>query len=149
MLLKVDYFAADEGKSFICRVFIEADTMAYFRIQEKCLTCSKRASYLGKTSWFDSPKLIKVLVAISLSRLFSLHIIPSRYITLFAVSYFLLEILRIPDNGRNRNLTIFYSFYFQETQRYTTTELWNPGKNFVKGSSPWLGSEENFVFQNL
>ena len=45
----------------------------YFRIQGKHLTCSKRASYLGNTNWPDSPKLMKVLVAISLNRLSSLH----------------------------------------------------------------------------
>ena len=30
------------------------------------------------------------------------------------------EILRIPQNGRNRNLEIFFSFYFQENYRCAT-----------------------------
>ena len=77
-------------------------------------------SYLGKTFLPDSPKLMKV--TIGLNRLLSLHI-PSWYIALFAVSNFLSEILRIPDNGRNRNLKINYSFFVQETHRDTTTEL--------------------------
>ena len=86
---------------------------AYFRIQGKRLTCSKRAPYLGDTSWPDSPKLMKVLVTIGLNRLSSLHI-PSWHITLFAVSYFLSEILRIPNNGRNRNLEILLLFFFKK-----------------------------------
>ena len=62
------------------------DIMAYIRIQGKCLTCSKRASYFGNTSWPDSPKLMKVLMTISLNRLSSLHI-PSLHIIHFTVSY--------------------------------------------------------------
>ena len=57
----------------------------------------------ANTSQPDFPKLMKVLVTTVLNRLSSLYI-PSWHITLFTVSYFLLEILRIPDNGRNRNL---------------------------------------------
>ena len=34
---------------------------AYFRIQGKCPTCSKSASYIGNTICPDSPKLMKVL----------------------------------------------------------------------------------------
>ena len=34
-------------------------TRAYFRIQGKSLTCSKRASYLGNKSWPDSQKLMR------------------------------------------------------------------------------------------
>ena len=56
---------------------------------------------------------MKVSVTVGLNKLSSLHI-PSWHITAFTVSYFLSEILRIPDNGRNRNLEIFY-FFFQET----------------------------------
>ena len=33
----------------------------YFRIQRKHQTCSKRASYLGNTSWSDSSKLMRLL----------------------------------------------------------------------------------------
>ena len=62
-----------------------------FRIWRKCPACLKRASYLGNTSWLDTPKLMKVLVAIDSNRLSSLHI-PSWHIT---VSNFLSEILRV------------------------------------------------------
>ena len=54
---------------------------------------------------------MKVLVTVSLNRLSSLHI-PSWYITLFTVCYFLSEILRIPDNGRKRSLRFFTLFFF-------------------------------------
>ena len=65
---------------------------------------------------------MKVLVAIGLNKLSSLHI-PSRHMTLFTVSYFLSEILRIPDvsyflseilgipdNGRNQKCRDFLLF---------------------------------------
>ena len=38
--------------------------------------------------------------------------------------------MRIPDNGRNRNLEIFYSFFKKLTD--TTTELQNPLRKFFK-----------------
>ena len=75
---------------------------------------------------------MKVLVTIGLNRLSTLHI-PSWCITPFTVSYFLSEILRIPDNGRNRNLEICYSFFLQETHR-DTTELLNPQRKILKYS---------------
>ena len=81
---------------------------AYFRIQGKHPAYSKRASYHGNTNWPDSPNLIKVLVTIGLNRLSSLHM-PSWHISIFTDSYFLSEILRIPDNGRNRNLLLCFS----------------------------------------
>ena len=67
----------------------------------------KRASYLGNT------KLVKVLATIGLNRLSSLHI-PLWRIALFTVSNFLSEILRKLDHGRNRNLKIYYSFFFKK-----------------------------------
>ena len=75
---------------------------------------------------------MKVLVTIGLNRLSTLHI-PYWCITPFTVSYFLSEILRIPDNGRNRNLEICYSFFLQETHR-DTTELLNPQREILKYS---------------
>ena len=69
----------------------------------------------------DLIKLRKVFVKTSLNSQSTLHI-PPWDITLFTVSYFFSEILRIPDNGRNRNLEVFYSFFY-ETHRDTTTEL--------------------------
>ena len=54
-------------------------------------------------SYPDSSELMNILVAISLNRLSRLHI-PSQHPILFKVSYFVLEILGIPDNGRNRNI---------------------------------------------
>ena len=89
-------------------------------MQWKHLTCSKRASYLGNTSWPDSPKLMKVLVKIGLNRLSNLHI-PSWHITFFTVSYFLSDILRIPADDRKRNLqifTLFFFFFSRNSQRY-------------------------------
>ena len=78
----------------------------------------KKAPYLDNTSWPDSPKLMKVLATIGLNRLSSLHIL-SLHITLFTVSYYFSENLRIPDDGRNGNLETF----FQKIHRDTTTEL--------------------------
>ena len=86
---------------------------------------------------------------IGLNRLSSLHI-PSWHITLFTVFYLLSEILRIPDDGRKRNLDILYSFFFQETHGNTITKLQNPRRKFLKNSvkvSPlWLGSEDEYIF---
>ena len=97
---------------------------------------------------------MKILVTIGLNRLSSWHII-SGHITLFTVSYFFSEILRIPDDGRNRNLEIFYSF-FQETHRDTTTELYNPWRKFFKKSVKYScvnylgkGEETLITFNNL
>ena len=64
---------------------------------------------------------MKVLVTIGLNMLSSLHI-PSWHITFSSVSYFLSEILGIPDNDRNRNFEICYSFFLfffsRNSQRY-------------------------------
>ena len=88
-----------------------ASARTYFIIQGKCLTCSKMASYLGNTSWLISPKLMKVLVTVVLNKLCNLHM-PSCTSTYLTVCYFLSEILRRPDDGRNRNVDIVYSFFF-------------------------------------
>ena len=121
---------------------------AYFRIQGKRSTCSKRTSYLGSTSLLDSTKLMKALVTLGLNRLSSLHIL-SWHITLFTVSYFLSEILRILDNGRNRSLETFYSFFSRSLQRYHHWIV-NPWRAFLENSVKifpiWYASEENFVF---
>ena len=116
---------------------------AYFRIQGKRPTCSERASYLGNTSWPDSPKLMKILVTIGLNRLFSLHI-TFWYITIYTVYYFLLETLRMPDDVRNRNFEIFYSFFFQETHRYhhwIEKSMKKIFKEFCKGLPTMVGQQ--------
>ena len=96
---------------------------AYFRIQEKHPTCSKRASYIRNTSWPDSPRLMKVSVTIGLSRLSSFHI-PSCTFSISSRRFW--EYL---DDRRNWNLDIFYAFF----------------KNSVKVSPPWF-IEGNFRF---
>ena len=98
----------------LCRYY----NRTYFRIQGKRPTCLERASYHANESWPDSVKLMKVLGKIGLNKLSSLHI-PSWHSPPFTVSYFLSDILRTPDNGRNRNWETFYSFFFsRNSQRY-------------------------------
>ena len=99
-----------------------SECSTYSRIQGRHPKCSKRTSFIGNTSWPDSPKPMKIYVNIGLNRLFTWHT-RLRYMVLFTVSYFLLKILRIPDNDRKKNLQFFYSFYSQETHRDATTEL--------------------------
>ena len=61
---------------------------------------------------------MKVLVTIGLNMLSSLHI-PSWHITFSSVSYFLSEILGVPDNDRNKNFEICCSLFFsKKSQRY-------------------------------
>ena len=92
----------------------------YFRIQRKCQTCSKRSPYLGNTSWPNSLKLM--IVTIGLNRLSSCtHFF--WFTGFFKVSPFLSEIMRIPGNGRTRNLDNFYFFFFQEIYSDTTTKV--------------------------
>ena len=93
---------------------------------------------------------MKVLVAVGLNRLSSLHV-PSRHMTLLTVSYFLSEILRIPDNGRNRNLEIFYSFFKKLTEIpplnckiYLENVL---EKSLCKNFPTMLGSQELLFFR--
>ena len=84
----------------------------------------------------------------SVKQVFSLHI-PLWHITLFTVSYFLSEILRIPDNGRNRNLEIFHSFLSRNSQRYhhwivkSTEKIF---KEFCKGLPTMVGQRRKFWF---
>ena len=56
------------------------------------------------------------------------------YGTLFTVSYFFLEILRIPDNGRSRNLETFYSFFPRNSQGYHHWIVKSMAKIFKKFS---------------
>ena len=64
----------------------------------------------------------------------------------FKVSYLLWQILKILDNGRNRNLEIFYSFFFFffDSQRYhywivkSTEYIF---KEFSKDIPTWLGNQ--------
>ena len=93
----------------------------------------------------DYPKLTKVLVIIVSNRLSSLYIpswhILSWHVTLFKVSYLLWLILKILDNGRNRNFEIFYTFFFFDSQRYhywivkSTEYIF---KEFSKDIPKWL-----------
>ena len=108
----------------LLRKIFSSECSTYSRIQGRHLKCSKRTSFIGNTSWPDSPKPMKIYVNIGLNRLFTWHT-RLRYMVLFTVSYFLLKILRIPDNERKKNLQFFYSFYSQETHRDATTELYN------------------------
>ena len=96
----------------------------------------------------DYPKLTKVLVIIVSNRLSSLYI-PSWHIlswhdTLFKVSYLLWLILKILDNGRNRNFEIFYTFFFFDSQRYhywivkSTEYIF---KEFSKDIPTWLDNQ--------
>ena len=63
--------------------------------------------------------------------------IPSWYITVFTVSYFLSELLRITEEG---------SFSFQETHRDTTIAL-NPRRKFFFKSLPTVvGQRRKFCF---
>ena len=96
----------------------------------------------------DYPKLTKVLVIIVSNRLSSLYIpswhILSRHDTLFKVSYLLWLILKILDNGRNRNFEIFYTFFFFDSQRYhywivkSTEYIF---KEFSKDIPTWLDNQ--------
>ena len=108
-----------------------ASARAYFIIQGKCLTCSKMASYLGNTSWLISPKLMKVLVTVILNKLCSLHM-PSCTSTHLTVCYFLSEILRRPDDGRNRNVDIVYFFFSRNLQKYHHRLVKSSEKIFYK-----------------
>ena len=108
----------------------------YFRIQGKRLPCSKRASYLGNTSWPGSPKLMKVYT-------------PLWCITLFTISYFLSNILRITDNGRNRNSEDFSLILFPGNSRYhhwilkPTEKIF---KEFCKGFPTMVGQRRKVCF---
>ena len=96
----------------------------------------------------DYPKLTKVLVIIVSNRLSSLYIpswhILSWHVTLFKVSYLLWLILKILDNGRNRNFEIFYTFFFFDSQRYhywivkSTEYIF---KEFSKDIPTWLDNQ--------
>ena len=81
-----------------------------------------------KLIWFFNFENSEVLVAISLNRLPVWKYLYG-ILLLLTVSYFLSEVLRITDNGRNRNLEVFYSFFFHENYRIVkSTE--NPSKYF-------------------
>ena len=114
---------------------------AYFRIQEKHLTCSKRASYIRNTSWPDSPRLMKVSVTIGLRRLSSFHI-PSCTFSISSRRFW--EYL---DDRRNRNLEIFTLFSRNWQIPRLTCKMHRKSffKNSVKVSPPWF-SEGNFRF---
>ena len=89
---------------------------ANFRIQGKCLTASKRASYLSNTSWGVSPRPMKIKSIIDnwFKQVFQLHThLPLWYIALFTISHFLLQILRISDNdgkGKFRDFSLLRFF---------------------------------------
>ena len=94
----------------------------------------------------DYPKLTKVLVIIVSNRLSSLYIpswhILSRHDTLFKVSYLLWLILKILDNGRNRNFEIFYTFFYSQRYHYwivkSTEYIF---KEFSKDIPTWLDNQ--------
>ena len=75
------------------------------------MICIKQSQFYKKDipSWyrklFDSLKLIKIY-SIGDSR-FIVYPVGHTYITLFTISHFLSEILKIPVNGRRRNSEIF------------------------------------------
>ena len=101
-------------------------------------------SYLCNTSWPDFPKLVKVLVAIVLNRVFSLQI-PSRHITLFTVSCFLSQILRIHDNGRNRNLRDLLLFFLKKLTEKPPQNCKIHWENLVEVIVSWLGQLRNYL----
>ena len=86
-------------------------TRVYFRFQGKHPTFSKRASYLGNTSWPDSPKLMKVLVTIGSNKLLSLYIRRACYC--FYSFLYPPGDFENTDSGRNRNLEVFYLIFFK------------------------------------
>ena len=122
----------------------KVDIQGLFRIQGKHPACSQRASYLGSTSWPDSPKLIKVFMTIALNRLSSLHIL-SLHITLFMALYFLPEILRIPDNGRKRNLGFLF-FLFSRNSQTPPLNCKIHWENFLKSLSTMVGQQRKSWF---
>ena len=96
----------------IYEIFHTCYISAFFRIQRKCPTCSKRAPYLGNSNRPNSPKLMrvyKVLLTISLYSLSSCTYF-SLYIALFTVFYFLSEILSSLSDGRQSSVDNFYLF---------------------------------------
>ena len=96
----------------------------YFRIQRKHQTCSKRASYLGNTSWSDSSKLMRLL---SIHDNWSKQVMqwhrPFMVYCFFMVCYnFLFHLIDFENvgNGRRRNLDNFY-FFFLFPKKVTVT----------------------------
>ena len=77
---------------------------------------------------------------------------PLWYITLFTISYFLSNILRIPDNGRNRNLEDFSLLLFSRNSRYhhcIVKPMEKIFKEFCKGFPTIVGQQRKVCFAEL
>ena len=98
MLLEVNYFTADEGKSLICRVFIEAD---------KILFCSNVEIHIIQVRIFSNTFFKSVLSDLELS----IFIVAQPWWVTFEISFAVIFISKI---HKSKYLLYFFRNHFME-----------------------------------